>query len=82
MLKYWWKLVCSVKLAYKLAENLQAFKIRALPSRGEGRGTLVETITMEDYSYPLPVDRVNQETEGPFKGHLWVELSECKLSNT
>lgn len=30
-------------------------------------------------SYPLPVDRMSEVTEGPFKGHLWAEPSEDKL---
>lgn len=33
----------------------------------------------EDNSYPLPVDRMSEVTEGPFKGHLWAEPSEDKL---
>lgn len=33
----------------------------------------------EDNSYPLPVDRMSEVMEGPFKGHLWAEPSEDKL---
>lgn len=33
----------------------------------------------EDNSYPLPVDRMSEVMEGPFKGHLWAEPSEYKL---
>ncbi|KAG5004641.1 hypothetical protein AAZX31_10G185300 [Glycine max] len=33
----------------------------------------------EDNSYPLPVDRMSEVIEGPFKGHLWAEPSEDKL---
>ncbi|KAL2324984.1 hypothetical protein Fmac_024042 [Flemingia macrophylla] len=33
----------------------------------------------EDNGYPLPVDRMSEVTEGPFKGHLWAEPSEDKL---
>ncbi|CAK8572938.1 unnamed protein product [Lathyrus sativus] len=33
----------------------------------------------EDNSYPLPVDRMSEVMEGPFKGHLWAEPSEHKL---
>ncbi|CAI8603950.1 unnamed protein product [Vicia faba] len=30
-------------------------------------------------SYPLPVGRMSEVMEGPFKGHLWAEPSEDKL---
>ncbi|PON70258.1 Glycosyl transferase [Parasponia andersonii] len=33
----------------------------------------------EENSYPLPVDRMNRVTEGPFRGHLWAEPSVAKL---
>ncbi|CAL0321211.1 unnamed protein product [Lupinus luteus] len=33
----------------------------------------------EDNSYPLPVDRMSEVMEGPFKGHLWAEPCEYKL---
>ncbi|XP_020222438.1 uncharacterized protein LOC109804924 [Cajanus cajan] len=33
----------------------------------------------EENGYPLPVDRMSEGTEGPFKGHLWAEPSEDKL---
>lgn len=33
----------------------------------------------EDNSYPLPVDRMSEVMEGPFKGHLWAEPSEHEL---
>jgi len=33
----------------------------------------------EDNSYPLPVDRMSEVMEGPFKRHLWAEPSEDKL---
>ncbi|KAM3282714.1 hypothetical protein P3S67_026359 [Capsicum chacoense] len=33
----------------------------------------------EENSYPLPVDRMSEVTEGPFKGHLWAEPSVDKL---
>ncbi|XP_027934950.1 uncharacterized protein LOC114190317 [Vigna unguiculata] len=33
----------------------------------------------DDNSYPLPVDRMSEVTEGPFKGHLWAEPSVDKL---
>nr|XP_027111277.1 uncharacterized protein LOC113730640 [Coffea arabica] len=29
----------------------------------------------EDNSYPLPVERMSEVKEGPFKGHLWAEPS-------
>ncbi|KAK5826572.1 uncharacterized protein LOC108483994 [Gossypium arboreum] len=33
----------------------------------------------EENSYPLPVERKSEVTEGPFKGHLWAEPSVIKL---
>ncbi|CAK7325190.1 unnamed protein product [Dovyalis caffra] len=33
----------------------------------------------EENSYPLPVDRMSEVMEGPFKGHLWAEPSIDKL---
>ncbi|EOY19277.1 UDP-Glycosyltransferase superfamily protein [Theobroma cacao] len=33
----------------------------------------------EENSYPLPVDRLSEVTEGPFKGHLWAEPSVIEL---
>jgi glycosyltransferase involved in cell wall biosynthesis len=33
----------------------------------------------EENSYPLPVDRMSEVTEGPFRGHLWAEPSVDKL---
>ncbi|GJR51516.1 glycosyl transferase, family 1 protein [Tanacetum coccineum] len=33
----------------------------------------------EENSYPLPVDRMSEVTDGPFKGHLWAEPSVDKL---
>ncbi|KAK7278589.1 hypothetical protein RJT34_23621 [Clitoria ternatea] len=33
----------------------------------------------EDNGYPLPVDRMSEVMEGPFKGHVWAEPSEYKL---
>ncbi|KAI4347764.1 hypothetical protein L6164_008547 [Bauhinia variegata] len=33
----------------------------------------------DDNSYPLPVDRMSEVLEGPFKGHLWAEPSIHKL---
>lgn len=33
----------------------------------------------EENSYPLPVDRMSEVNEGPFKGHLWAEPSVHKL---
>jgi hypothetical protein len=35
--------------------------------------------TTEENSYPLPVDRMSEVTEGPFRGHLWAEPSVDKL---
>ncbi|XP_065869641.1 uncharacterized protein [Euphorbia lathyris] len=32
-----------------------------------------------DNSYPLPVDKMSEVMEGPFKGHLWAEPSADKL---
>ncbi|KAE8686300.1 Nudix hydrolase [Hibiscus syriacus] len=37
-----------------------------------------EYITAEN-SYPLPVERMSEVTEGPFKGHLWAEPSVTEL---
>ncbi|KAK9283913.1 hypothetical protein L1049_012168 [Liquidambar formosana] len=33
----------------------------------------------EENSYLLPVDRMSEVMEGPFKGHLWAEPSVNKL---
>lgn len=33
----------------------------------------------DENSYPLPVDRMTEVKEGPFKGHLWAEPSVDKL---
>ncbi|GAB4855189.1 hypothetical protein Ancab_023815 [Ancistrocladus abbreviatus] len=33
----------------------------------------------EENGYPLPVDKMNEVTEGPFKGHLWAEPSVGRL---
>ncbi|XVE68585.1 hypothetical protein DITRI_Ditri09bG0080200 [Diplodiscus trichospermus] len=33
----------------------------------------------EENSYPLPVERMSEVMEGPFKGHLWAEPSVGKL---
>ncbi|XP_016494568.2 uncharacterized protein LOC107813778 [Nicotiana tabacum] len=33
----------------------------------------------EENSYPLPVDRMSEVREGPFKGHLWAEPCVDKL---
>ncbi|KAI6676650.1 hypothetical protein NL676_037446 [Syzygium grande] len=33
----------------------------------------------DDNSYPLPVERMSEVLEGPFKGHLWAEPSVDKL---
>lgn len=33
----------------------------------------------EENSYPLPVDRMSEVTEGPFRGHRWAEPSISKL---
>lgn len=35
----------------------------------------------EENSYPLPVERMSEVTEGPFKGHFWAEPSADKLQN-
>ncbi|EEF45756.1 uncharacterized protein LOC8272376 [Ricinus communis] len=35
----------------------------------------------EENSYPLPVDRLSEVMEGPFKGHLWAEPSVDKLQH-
>ncbi|KAM1807464.1 hypothetical protein ACFX11_030466 [Malus domestica] len=37
-----------------------------------------EYLTAEN-SYPLPVDRMSEVMEGPFRGHLWAEPSVSKL---
>ncbi|KAL5568645.1 hypothetical protein UlMin_025220 [Ulmus minor] len=33
----------------------------------------------EENSYPLPVERMSEVVEGPFRGHLWAEPSVSKL---
>ena len=33
----------------------------------------------DENSYPLPVDKMSEVTDGPFKGHLWAEPSVDKL---
>lgn len=38
----------------------------------------IEYLT-EENSYPLPVDRMSEVTEGPFEGHFWAEPSVDKL---
>ncbi|KAL5069531.1 hypothetical protein RYX36_020418, partial [Vicia faba] len=50
----------------------------SLPVIATNWSGLTEFLT-EYNSYPLPVGRMSEVMEGPFKGHLWAEPSEDKL---